>query len=284
MMHDLFGMLTLAAGSIGAEAGEPAALFSFASLMALLTLTALEIVLGIDNIVFITILVGKLPEEKRAAARRLGLGLAMGMRILLLLAIAWVMGLTAPLFELPFFTETVTDPETGAAIERGLAVSGRDLILLLGGTFLIGKATWELHHQVTGHAHAGGSGKAKKVAGFTGVIVQIMLLDLVFSLDSVITAVGMADHLAIMIAAVVIAIGVMMVFAGPVGRFVERHPTMKVLALSFLVLIGVLLVADGLHQHLDRGYVYFAMAFALGVDLLQMRVDKADEPADEPVE
>lgn len=270
MLADLYPVFTLAADVAVPAEGVP--LFSVPSLIALLTLTALEIVLGIDNIVFITILCGKLPEHQRDKARLIGLGLAMGMRIALLFGIAWVMRLTTPLFEVPF----LPGDEEGSS----LGISGRDLILLLGGTFLIGKATWELHHQVTGHANVGGKA-GSKTAGFAGVLAQIVVLDLVFSLDSVITAVGMADHIEIMIAAVVIAIFVMMVFAKPVGSFVERHPTMKVLALSFLVLIGVLLVADGFHQHLDRGYVYFAMAFALVVDLLQLRADKSGDHASE---
>jgi predicted tellurium resistance membrane protein TerC len=234
-----------------------AELLTIESLIALVTLTSLEIVLGIDNIVFIAILTGKLDPSKQDKARRIGLALAMIMRILLLLAISWIMGLTAPLFAM--FNHDV---------------SGRDLILLLGGLFLIGKSTFEIHEKIEGHEH---STEAKAVASFASVLVQIMLLDLVFSLDSVITAVGMAKHIPIMIAAVIIAVGVMMVFAGSVSRFVERHPTIKMLALSFLLLIGVMLLAEGFGQHIEKGYIYFAMAFSLFVELLNLRVRKVSK-------
>jgi len=223
------------------------------NVIALLTLTGLEIVLGIDNIVFISILVGKLPAAQQENARRIGLLLAMGMRILLLLAISWVIGLTQPLFTV-----------------LGQELTGRDLVLLLGGLFLVAKATWEIHDKLEGEAH--GPEGARAVAGFAAILTQIVLLDIVFSLDSVITAVGMAKHLEIMIAAVVIAVGVMMVFAGAIGEFIERHPTMKMLALSFLLLIGVVLVADGLGQHVSKGYIYFAMAFSLFVELINIRI------------
>lgn len=232
------------------------------NLVAFLTLTLLEIVLGIDNIVFISILTGRLAPEHRNKTRRLGLGLAMFMRIALLFAISWVMKLESELFSL---------------LEH--PVSGRDLILLVGGLFLIGKATWEIHDKLEGAGH--GSGKAGAAAVSVGsVIFQILLLDIVFSLDSVITAVGMAKSVAVMVAAVVVAVGVMLVFANAIGDFIERHPTMKVLALSFLILIGVLLVAEGFHQHLDRGYVYFAMAFSLAVEFLNMRLRKKSKPVD----
>ncbi|RIK95836.1 MAG: hypothetical protein DCC71_22990 [Proteobacteria bacterium] len=228
------------------------------SLVALITLTSLEIVLGIDNIVFISILVAKLPLERQAAARRIGLLLAMGMRIALLLAISWVMGLTRPLFTL---------------VEH--AFTGRDLILILGGFFLVAKATYEIHDKLEGSSH----GKAAPaVASFGAILVQIMMLDIVFSLDSVITAVGMAKHVEIMIAAVVIAVIVMMIFAGSISRFIDRHPTMKMLALSFLLLIGVVLIADGFGQHVSKGYIYSAMAFSLFVEILNLRIRKAREP------
>jgi predicted tellurium resistance membrane protein TerC len=223
------------------------------------TLAAMEIVLGIDNIVFLTILAGRLPEEQQARARRIGLGLALGMRILLLLAISWLMGLTRPLFSV-----------------LGHELSGRDLILLLGGLFLIAKATHEIHDKLEVRH---GSDAPRKGAGasFGMVLAQIALLDIVFSLDSVITAVGMVGELEIMIAAVVASVAVMLFFAGPVGNFVNRHPTMKMLALSFLLLIGVMLVAEGFEQHVPKGYVYFAMAFSLGVELLNMRVRRSQE-------
>jgi predicted tellurium resistance membrane protein TerC len=235
-------------------------LFTSENLIALLTLASLEIVLGIDNIVFISILVGKLPRERQASARRIGLLLAMGMRIALLLAISWVIGLTEPLFTLPVLDK---------------AVSGRDLILLLGGLFLVGKATWEIHDKLEGAEHGQA---APRAASFGAILVQIVLLDIVFSLDSVITAVGLAKEIAIMIAAVVIAVLVMMVFASPISAFIERHPTMKMLALSFLLLIGVVLIADGFGQHVSKGYIYFAMAFSLFVEVLNLRVRRHRAP------
>ncbi|MEM8932640.1 MAG: TerC family protein [Acidobacteriota bacterium] len=221
--------------------------------ISLATLAALEIVLGIDNIVFISIVAAKLPEEKRPFARQLGLGLALGTRLLLLFSLSWVMGLTEPLFTL---------------LDHG--VSGRDLILLLGGLFLIGKATVEIHDKVEGPPHGThGSTGAKATMGM--VLLQIMILDVVFSLDSVITAVGMVDEIAIMVIAVVLAMIVMIIFANPVGDFVEKHPTIKILALSFLVLIGVMLTAEGTGSHVEKGYIYFAMAFALVIEMLNMR-------------
>ena len=231
------------------------------SLIALATLTGLEIVLGIDNIVFISILTGKLPPARQGAARRTGLLLAMGMRIALLLAISWVMGLTQPLF---------------AILEH--AFTGRDLILFVGGLFLVAKATYEIHDKLEGGVH---EHDAPKVVSFGAILVQIMLLDIVFSLDSVITAVGMAKHVEIMIAAVVVSVLVMMVFAGSIAHFIERHPTMKVLALSFLLLIGVVLIADGFGQHVSKGYIYFAMAFSLFVEVMNIRLRKV---AEKPVE
>lgn len=241
--------------------------------VALGTLTALEIVLGIDNIIFISILTGRLPHEQQARGRTIGLALAMGMRILLLLSISWVMGLTAPLFELPFL-----EPLLGGEVHDGdvgalpWVISGRDLILIVGGIFLVGKSTHEIHSKLEGDA----SHAAEKGAGvsFTSVLIQIALLDIVFSLDSVITAVGMADHIMVMIIAVIIAVGVMMVFATPISNFVHEHPTVKMLALAFLILIGVNLVAEGLGQHIPKGYIYTAMAFSLFVEFLNIRSRK----------
>ncbi|MBY0503685.1 MAG: TerC family protein [Bryobacteraceae bacterium] len=222
--------------------------------IALLTLTALEIVLGIDNIVFITILAGKLPPRDQNRARQLGLAAAMVTRILLLLSISWIMSLTQPLFTI---------------FDNGL--SGRDLILLVGGMFLIWKSTTEIHEKVEGEEDH--EARPAKVS-FAGVIVQIMLLDIVFSLDSVITAVGMADDIGVMISAVVVSVGIMMFAAKSVGDFVQRHPTVKMLALAFLILIGVNLMAEGWHFHIPKGYVYFAMAFSVFVEMLNLRVSK----------
>jgi predicted tellurium resistance membrane protein TerC len=220
--------------------------------IALGTLTALEIVLGIDNIVFISILAGKLRMEDRARARKVGLSLAMIIRILLLLSITWVMGLTAPWFAV-----------------LGQEISGRDLILILGGLFLIAKSTYEIHDKLEGEE---GHGSARVAASFTAVIVQILLLDIVFSLDSVITAVGMAEDVMVMILAVVIAVAVMLVSAGTISEFVERHPTVKMLALSFLLLIGVSLMAEGFEQHIPKGYIYFAMGFSIFVEMVNLRI------------
>ncbi len=228
--------------------------------IALGTLTALEIVLGIDNIIFISILTGRLPEDQQARGRTLGLALAMIMRILLLFSITWVMGLTAPWFEI-----------------FGESISGRDLILLVGGLFLIAKSTTEIHHKLEGEGHDA-SNTAGKAVSFGAVLVQIALLDLVFSLDSVITAVGMADHVEIMVIAVVAAIGVMMIFATPISKFVHDHPTVKMLALAFLILIGVALTAEGLDFHIPKGYIYTAMAFAFLVEMLNLRVRKSGTP------
>jgi predicted tellurium resistance membrane protein TerC len=228
---------------------DPQAWIAFA------TLTALELVLGIDNIIFISILVDKLPKERREFARRIGLFMAMFMRIGLLLVLAWIVGLVAPLFTV-----------------FGQEISGRDLILILGGLFLIWKSTSEVHQSLEGGEESHGS-KAVK-ATFTAVILQIMLIDLVFSLDSIITAVGMVDDVRIMIAAVIASVALMMLFAGPIGRFVSDHPTIKMLALSFLVVVGVVLVAEGFDHHVPKGYVYFAMAFSLGVEMLNIRMRK----------
>ena len=240
------------------------ALFTIENLIALLTLTSLEIVLGIDNIVFIAILAGKLDPSVQAKARNTGLLLAMLMRILLLLAIGWVASLTSPLFHI-----------------IGHGVSGRDLIMLVGGLFLIAKATYEIHHKIEG---PDAEKEIKRTAAsFQAVILQILAIDIVFSLDSVITAVGMAQHIEIMIAAVVISVLIMLVAAGPISKFVHQHPTMKMLALAFLLLIGVMLVADGLGQHISKGYIYFAMAFSLGVELLNLRARKIADKANATV-
>jgi predicted tellurium resistance membrane protein TerC len=220
---------------------------------ALAALTILEIVLGIDNIVFISILSGKLPEAQRAKARQIGLALALVTRILLLLSITWVMGLTAPLFNV-----------------MGSDFSGRDLILLGGGLFLIYKAVIEIHHKLEGSEHT----KDAKAASFAAVIGQILLLDVIFSLDSVITAVGMAKELTVMVLAVLISVGFMLAFAGKVSRFVEEHPTVKMLALAFLILIGVNLLAEGFHFHIEKGFTYFAMAFSVVVEMLNIKMRK----------
>ncbi len=219
----------------------------------LLTLTALEIVLGIDNVIFISVVAGRLPVEKQASVRRLGLALALIGRIALLSSLVWIIGLTKPVFEFGDF-----------------AVSWRDIILIAGGLFLLAKGTLEIHHTVEGESE--GNGATPK--GYAAAIGQIILLDLVFSLDSVITAVGMTDNLPVMIAAVVIAIIVMLVASGPVSRFIQEHPTSKMLALSFLLLVGVALIADGLHYHVPRGYLYFAIAFSAGVEALNLWAGK----------
>ena len=230
--------------------------------LSLLTLTAMEIVLGIDNIVFISILTGKLSAAQQPLARRIGLSLALGMRLGLLFAISWIMGLTSSLFTLPILNE---------------AISARDLILLLGGLFLIGKSTHEMYEKLEVKHDDDATGAAGR-GNFALIIVQILLLDIVFSLDSVITAVGMAQHISVMVIAMVVAVGVMLVFAERIGDFVNRHPSMKILALSFLLLIGVMLLAEGLGQHVGKGYIYFAMAFSLAVELLNMRFRKKAAP------
>lgn len=231
------------------------------ALLALLTLTVLEVVLGVDNVIFISILAGKLPAADQDRARRLGLLAAMGMRVLLLLSLAWIARLTTPLFAVV-----------------GQEVSGRDLILLGGGLFLLAKATLEIHEKLEGEA---GERSARVAPTFAAVIVQIMLLDIVFSLDSVITAVGMADDLWVMVTAVIIAVAIMLLASGAISAFVNRHPTVKVLALSFLLLIGVSLIAEGFHQHLPKGYVYFAMGFSVFVEAVNLRVRA--KTAGEPV-
>lgn len=234
------------------------------SWVSLITLTLLEIVLGIDNIVFISILSDKLPANQQSRGRRIGLGMAMITRILLLLSISWVMTLTAPLFNLSSIF-SITD---AGWIEK-LAISGRDLILIIGGLFLIYKSTAEIHHKIEGDEENEGSVKKHS---FWGTILQIMLLDIVFSLDSVITAVGMASHVEIMILAVVIAVGIMMWASNGVASFVNKHPTVKMLALSFLLLIGVSLLAEAFEQHIPKGYIYFAMAFSVLVEMLNLKM------------
>jgi len=227
-------------------------IFTLENGIALLTLTVLEIVLGIDNIVFISIMADRLPEAQQGKARRLGLAVALVTRILLLISLSWVIQLTEPLFSL-----------------SGFEISGRDLILLVGGLFLLYKSTHEIHDKLEGRE---GTPKGKAVASLTGVVIQIGLLDIIFSLDSVITAVGMANELAIMIAAIMIAVGIMMYASGPISSFVNKHPTLKILALSFLLLIGVSLMVEALHAHIPKGYIYFAMAFSVFVEMLNLRV------------
>jgi predicted tellurium resistance membrane protein TerC len=226
--------------------------------VALVTLTSLEVVLGIDNIIFISILAGKLPAEQQKRARTTGLAVAMLSRIALLFSLASVMRLTAPWFTI-----------------LGREISGRDLILIVGGLFLIAKSTHEIHEKVEGH---GEHGVTRAAASFASVIIQILILDVVFSLDSVITAIGMADEIAVMVAAVMIAVGFMMVFAGSVSDFVHRHPTVKMLALSFLLMIGLSLVAEGFDQHIPKGYIYFAMAFSVFVEMLNLRIGRHPHP------
>jgi predicted tellurium resistance membrane protein TerC len=235
--------------------------------ISLLTLTALEIVLGIDNVIFISILASKLPAEEQGKARKLGLMLALVTRILLLMSLTWIMGLTKPLFTLPLLNEEI---------------SGRDLVLLLGGLFLIWKSVREVHEKL--EAEDGHVTKNLKRVSFASVIVQILLLDIVFSIDSVITAVGMASQLWVMVTAVIVSIGVMLAAAEPISDFVNRHPTLKMLALSFLILIGVMLVAEGLDQHIPKGYIYFSMAFAFGVEMLNLRMRARQAAKLKPVE
>jgi predicted tellurium resistance membrane protein TerC len=240
---------------------------------ALLTLSLLEIVLGIDNIVFISILVDRLPEEKRKSGRLLGLSLAMGARLVLLLSITWIMSLQNPLFHIPVHP-ALWDMMPKAAEHGGhLGISLKDIILLLGGFFLIYKSTKEIHHKFEGHEDA--PGKPKAVASFGAVLVQIAMIDIIFSLDSVITAVGMVNdptRVSLMMVAVVISIVVMMLASGAISDFVSKHPSIKMLALSFLILIGTALMAEGLHFHIPKGYVYFSMAFSLAVELLNLKL------------
>ncbi len=229
--------------------------------VALATLTALEIVLGIDNIIFISVLVSRLPPEQRQRARMLGLGFAMGTRILLLFMLVWIMGLTQPLFSVLDFT-----------------VTGRDIILLGGGLFLLAKSTHEIHNNLEGAAVSETGEKMVYTATFASVIMQIAIIDIVFSLDSVITAVGLVDHLSIMVIAIIIAVGVMMFSAKAIGDFVDEHPTIKILALSFLILIGFALMAEGMGLHIPKGYIYFAMAFSVAVEMINIRIRKKSAP------
>jgi predicted tellurium resistance membrane protein TerC len=232
--------------------------------LAFVTLTALEIVLGIDNIIFISILVGRLPQAQRARGRTIGLGLAMITRIMLLLSITWVMGLSADLFSV-----------------AGFGVSGRDLILIGGGLFLLAKSTLEIHHSLEGEGEQRSVSTAR--ATFGSVITQIAIIDIVFSLDSVITAVGMVDQVEVMIAAVMVAVLMMMFLAGPISDFVDRHPTIKMLALSFLIMVGIALIGEGLGFHIPKGYIYFAMAFSVAVEMLNIQVRRRLAPAEPPV-
>jgi predicted tellurium resistance membrane protein TerC len=237
-------------------------LFTSTNVISLVSLTLMEIVLGIDNIVFLAILADRLPQHQRKKARQLGLSLALVMRLGLLFTLSTIMRLTAPLFTLPILNH---------------GVSGRDLVLLIGGLFLIGKAAHEIHDKLEGdHSEEGKA--ARKSAGFTATLIQILALDLVFSLDSVITAVGMAGQIWVMVTAMVIAVAVMLVAAGGISTFINRHPGMKILALSFLLLIGTVLVADGLGKHIAKGYIYFAMAFSVLVELINMRMDRKAKP------
>ncbi len=231
-------------------------LFSLDGLIAFLTLSLLEIVLGIDNIIFISILTNKLPEENRPRARFAGIALALVFRIIMLLGITWIIGLTEPLFEVLDF-----------------ALTGRDLVLLAGGLFLIAKSTSEIHHKMEDQESGFEKTKEKKSNGnFMAIILQIGLLDIVFSFDSILTAIGMTEELAIMILAVIVSLVVMLIFAGRIAAFIEKHPTLQVLALSFLILIGVVLIAEGLHQHISKGYIYFAVAFSLTVEAVNIKV------------
>lgn len=230
--------------------------------VALLTLSLLEIVLGIDNIIFISLLTNKLPEERRKKARTAGIGLALILRVLMLLGITWIIGFTEPIFTV--FDHTVT---------------GRDIVLLLGGLFLIGKSTSEIHHKIDGGGKTEEEASIKKQAqkGFISIIIQIGLLDIVFSFDSILTAIGMTEDLIIMIFAVIVSLIVMLIFAGRIAAFIERHPTLQVLALAFLILIGFVLIADGLHQHISKGYIYFAVAFSLAIEVVNIRVRNKQE-------
>jgi predicted tellurium resistance membrane protein TerC len=260
-----FVLLLLASPLLAAA--EPAAvasgdMWSATALVSLLTLIALEVVLGIDNVIFIAILAGRLPAAEQDKARKLGIAMAVVSRIMLLLSISWVMRLTEPLFTIGSWP-----------------MSGKALILLGGGLFLIAKSTYEIHDKLEGKEESHGAGTGGKAA-LAGVILQIMIVDVVFSLDSVITAVGMTSHIPIMIVAVLVAAVMMLVFSGPISNFVHRHPTMKMLALSFLILIGVMLVAEAFGQHVDKGYIYFAMAFSLGVEFINMRLRAKSTPVD----
>lgn len=247
---------------------------------ALLTLTLLEIVLGIDNIVFISILVDRLPVELRKKARFVGLGLAMVMRLLLLFTLTWIMGLIHPIFHIPVHPLLWEMIPSAKETSGSLGISVKDLILLGGGFFLIWKSTKEIHHKLEGYEE---SHAAKAVASFGAVLVQIAMIDIIFSLDSVITAVGMANNITVMSLAVIISVGVMMVSSGAISDFVSKHPSVKMLALSFLILIGTALMAEGLHFHIPKGYIYFSMAFSLGVELLNLKLRSKSAPLAEKI-
>ncbi|MCB0103300.1 MAG: TerC family protein [Anaerolineales bacterium] len=238
-------------------------IFTPETLIAFLTLVVLELVLGVDNVIFISILAGKLPKQDQKRARTTGIMLAVITRVLLLLSLSWIISLEEPFFYLPWLGG------------ENLGISGRDLILLTGGLFLLGKSTFEIHEKLEGHT---GQKSAAMASTFTSVIIQIMLLDIVFSLDSVITAVGMVEHIEIMIIAVIVSAFIMIFTAGPIGEFVENHPTIKILALSFLLLIGFTLVVEGLHQHIPKGYIYFAMGFSVMVEMINLRIRGKSEP------
>jgi len=262
----------LAAGAVAATSTGQGELFSVASLVAFFTLALMEVVLGIDNVVFVAIIVDKLPKEQQALGRNLGLGLALVLRLGLLFGITWIMGLTNPIIEFPDFIKG----KMGIALDDP-GLSGKDLILIAGGLFLIYKATKEIFEKLEGEHHVvGQTGKAKLTMG--SAIIQIILLDLVFSLDSVITAVGMVKHIEIMIAAMLVAVASMIAVAGSIQTFVNKHPSVKILALSFLNLIGVMLLAEGFHQHVNKGYIYSAMGFSLLVELLNMQFRKKHQP------
>lgn len=272
----------------GVQLASDASLFSSEALLALVALTAMEIVLGIDNIVFIAIITGRLPEEKRSMARRFGLALAMIMRIALLMMIGWLMGLEDALFELSQFAPTEGIAEKLAEDQEVNAISGRDLILLFGGLFLLYTAVREIHHKIEGgelEAHVGNlpgddgphdgvtpAHQMVKQVTLGGVLFRIAFMDIIFSLDSVITAVGMSNHIEVMVLAVVISVGVMIIFANQISDFVQEHPTVKMLALSFLMLIGIVLISDAVGTPISKGYVYFAMAFSLTVEFLNLRM------------
>ncbi|WP_417608809.1 TerC family protein [Owenweeksia hongkongensis] len=232
--------------------------------IALFTLSLLEVVLGIDNIIFISLLTNKLPEERRKTARTAGIGLALILRVIMLLGITWIIGFTQPIFEI-----------------FGFVATGRDLVLLVGGLFLIGKSTSEIHHKIDGGGKVADEKSMKKQAqkSFVSIIIQIGLLDIVFSFDSILTAIGMTEELLIMILAVVISLIVMLIFAGKIAAFIERYPTLQILALAFLILIGFVLIADGLHQHISKGYIYFAVAFSLAIEVVNINMRKKSKPS-----
>ncbi|WP_417601531.1 TerC family protein [Owenweeksia hongkongensis] len=232
--------------------------------IALLTLSLLEVVLGIDNIIFISLLTNKLPEERRKTARTAGIGLALILRVIMLLGITWIIGFTQPIFEI-----------------FGFVATGRDLVLLVGGLFLIGKSTSEIHHKIDGGGKEEDEKSMKQQAqkSFVSIIIQIGLLDIVFSFDSILTAIGMTEELLIMILAVVISLIVMLIFAGKIAAFIERYPTLQILALAFLILIGFVLIADGLHQHISKGYIYFAVAFSLAIEVVNINMRKKSKPS-----